>query len=340
MTGVGWSALIRRGRAVALAAAPIALIGSDAAPPVLSPATVEALRAADLRVAAIGHRLAVRNGALCTDRQSQTGLVLHSLRQYLPPQRAAVRMAFGFTRDLAVEAVVPDSPASRAGVAADDQLVAIAGAPVPDAWPATAAPGSTQTRDAAYAQIAASPISAPLALTIDHAGERRTVSLQPEPGCRVRFEVTGEDQSAADSAIVQIGAPFLDRYDDTGLTVVIAHELAHILLRSEARLTAAGVSFGVFSELGKSGRLHRQAEAEADRLSVYLLYNAGFDPLSAGRFWRGPGRKLDQGLFRSRIYPDWRQRAAALDEEAAKIQTDAARPVVPPMLVARDTPMR
>lgn len=331
---------MRRVRALALAAAPMALIGSDAAPPPLSPATVAALRASDLRVAAIGHRLAVRNVALCADRQSQTGLVLHSLRQYFPPQRAAVRAAFGFTRDLAVETVVPDSPAARAGVVADDQIVAIAGAPVPDAMPPTTAPGSTEARDAAYAQIAALPVSAPLALTVDHSGEHRTVSLAPEPGCRVRFEVTGDDESAADSSIVQIGAPFLDRYDDTGLAVVIAHELAHIVLRSEARLTGAGVSFGVFSELGKSGRLHRQAEAEADRLSVYLLYNAGFDPLSAGRFWRGSGRKLDQGLFRSRIYPDWRQRAAVLDAEAAKIPQNAQRPVVPTMLALRDSPMR
>lgn len=340
MNGVGWLAFWRRVRALVLAAAPMVLIGTDAAPPTLSPATVAALRAADLRVAAIGYRLATRNAVLCADQQSQTGLILHSLRQYLPPQRAAVRAAFGFTRDLAVEAVVLDSPAALGGIAADDQIVAIAGVPVPATLPADDAAGSTQARDAAYDRIAALPITAPVALTIDRGGQHQTLSLAPEPGCRVRFEVTGEDESGADSAIVQIGAPFLDRYDDAGLAVVIAHELAHIVLRSEARLTAAGVSFGVFSELGKSGRLHRQAEAEADRLSVYLLYNAGFDPLSAGRFWRGPGRKLDQGLFRSRIYPDWRKRADALDEEAKKIQPDATRPVLPPMLAARDTPMR
>lgn len=330
----------RHVRVAALAATAIALTGGDAAAPTISPAATAALRAADLRVASIGHRLAVRNAALCVDRQSQTGLVLHSLRQYLPKQRAGVRAAFGFTRDVAVEAVVPDSPAARAGVVADDQIVAVAGTEVPGALPTDSAPGSTEARDAVYARIATSAPTAPLPLTIERAGQRRTLALPPEPGCRVRFEITGDDESGADSSLVQIGAPFLDRFDDAGLAVVIAHELAHVVLRTEARLTDARASFGAFAELGRSGRLHRQAEVEADRLSVYILYNAGVDPLVAGQFWRGPGRKLDAGLFRSRIYPDWRARAAALDAEAAKIPAGAPRPVVPAMLAARDTPLR
>lgn len=307
---------------------------------ILPSQVVAAIRAADLRVAAIGHRLAVRNVALCVDRQPQTGLVLHSLFQYLPLQRAAIRAAFGFTRDLAVETVVPESVAAKAGLTANDQLAALGGKILPSALPSAAAPATTRQRDALYGELAALPADSRIVLTVDRAGQQRTVQLAPSPGCRVRFELTGEDESVADSAIVQIGAPFLERYDDDGLAVVIAHEMAHVLLRTENRLTAAGVSYGVLSEIGKSGRLHRQAEVEADRLSVYLLHNAGYDPMIAARFWRGPGRSLDKGLFRSRIYPDWRTRAARLDAEAALIPVGAPIPYRPAMLALRDTPMR
>lgn len=323
-----------------LAATPVGVDAAKKGSKSLSPGIVAGLRAADIRVAAIGQRLAIRNVALCVDQQPQTGLILHSLLQYVPAQRDAVRKAFGFSRDMAVEAVVPGSAAARAGIAADDQLVAIGTAPIPTALPSSGAAATTRLRDAAYDRIAVAPASARLALTVERAGQRLAFDLPPEPGCRVRFEVTGEDDSAADASVVQIGAPFLDRFDDNGLAVVIAHELAHVILRTKARLTEAGVSFGILSELGKSGRLHRQAEEEADRLSVYLLRNAGYDPMGAGRFWRGPGRALDKGVFRSRIYPDWQARAARLDAEAALIPPDAPTPLRPAMLALRDTPMR
>ncbi|MBY0285115.1 MAG: peptidase M48 family protein, partial [Sphingomonas sp.] len=122
--------------------------------------------------------------------------------------------------------------------------------------------------------------------------------------------------------------------------VIVAHELAHIILKHRARMDAAGVKYGIFSELGRSGRLHAQAESEADRLSVYLLFNAGYDPRLAGAFWRGPGKKLDGGLFRNRAYRSWRERATALDAEAANIPTKVTAPFVPPMIALADQPMR
>ena len=65
-------------------------------------------------------------------------------------------------------------------------------------------------------------------------------------------------------------------------------------------LDAAGVDRGRFKELGRSARLFRQTEAEADRLSVWLLAGAGYDPEAAARFWRKFGRRKGRRLARAR----------------------------------------
>ena len=304
-----------------------------------SPAVFEALRAADLRLAVIGERLAVRNLALCRDQRPWLGMVVHSLEQYQPGVRAGAQAAFHFASAVGVEAVVPGGPAANAGIAADDSLLAVAGKPLPQTLPPADARATTATRDAAERTIVALPAAAPVTLTVRHGDAERVVTAAPVAGCRARFEIHFANEAAADDEIVQIGARFVDALDDDWLPVVVAHELAHIILRHRARMIAAGVRYGLLAEFGKSGRLHAQAEQEADRLSVYLLANAGYDPLLAARFWRGPGKAFDGGLLRSRIYQGAGARAAMVEAEAAKL---GARPlpVVPDMLTLADQPMR
>lgn len=305
-----------------------------------SPALYQALRGADLRLASIAYRLTTRNAALCRELQPELGIQFHTLAQYRPAARPSVKAAFGFATPVAVEAVVAATPAAAADIRPDDGVVAINGVALATDLPTDAVPAATTLRDAVDRQVATLPPDRPIALTLRRGGQDIAATVAPRAGCRARFEVHAQDEAAADGSIVQIGATFLDRYDDDALTVVVAHELSHIILRHNARLVAAGAHYGILAEVGKSARLHGQAEAEADRLSVYLLANAGYDPLMAGRFWRGPGRKLDPGLLRSRAYLGWKARAAALDAEAAKIPAGAALPYVPPMVALRDAAMR
>ena len=322
------------------AGSPGAAAADDVGTPGFSPALYQALRGADRRLATIAHRLTTRNAALCADLQPELGIQFHALAQYRAAARPSVRAAFGFATPVAVETVVDDSPAAVAGILDDDGLLAIDGAAVPGDLPTADTPAATTARDDVDRRIAALPIGRPVSLTLRRGDKAFDIQVAATPGCRARFEVHAQDEAAADGSIVQIGATFLDRYDDDALTVVVAHELSHIILRHNARLGAAGVSYGILAELGKSARLHAQAENEADLLSVYLLANAGYDPLMAGRFWRGPGRKLDPGLLRSRAYLGWKARAAALDAEAAKIPAGVAMPYVPPMIALRDAAMK
>src|SRR3546814_4955310 len=65
------------------------------------------------------------NVALCDRRAGATGLVLHALDSYDSGIRDAARRTFGFETPVAVEAVVPQSAAARAGVRADESVAAI-----------------------------------------------------------------------------------------------------------------------------------------------------------------------------------------------------------------------
>lgn len=146
--------------------------------------------------------------------------------------------------------------------------------------------------------------------------------------------------ASADGTIVQIGSRFFERYTDDEVAVVVAHELAHNILRHRARLDEAKISRGMLSELGRNGRLIRRTEDEADLLGLHLLRNAGYDPASAPRFWRAHGGDIDGGLFRSRTHASSKARAQALEAEIANLPADAGKPYRPPVLATRDQPLR
>ncbi|MBW6527778.1 peptidase M48 family protein [Sphingomonas sp. RHCKR7] len=301
----------------------------SAAPAAAEPTLLEV----DQRLAAIAWRLTTANASLCRDQQPVIGAALHAADQYPPALRAA------FAAPVAVELVVPGAPAATAGVVADDGLVAVDGAAVPA--PAGSGDPTSVTRDTAQALIAAHPPTAPLALTLRRAGADRTVTVQPRAGCRVEFEVLAGNKlgASSDGRVVQVGGRLFALFGDDQVAVVVAHELAHAVLRHRARLEAAGVRWGLLAELGRNGRLFRATETEADLLGAYLLRNAGWDPQLAVRFWREEGGKIDGGFFRSRTHPSAKARADAIAAELATMPADAPLPYAPPLLARRDAPL-
>ena len=308
------------------------------APLAVSPYT--ALRDVDARLAAIAFRLATANAPLCRDLQPATGIVLHAIDQYPDGDRTAVRAAFAFPTPVSVELVVPGSPGERAGVTANDGLVTVRGAPV--AAPAGGKAITSATRDAALARLADGAPDAAIAVTLARGEARLDRVVRPVPACRAEFEAMAGNVlgASSDGRVVQVAGRLLAMFDDDQVAVVVAHELSHAILRHRARLEAAGVTWGLLSELGRNGRLFRQTETEADILGAFLLRNAGYDPQSAVRFWREQGGKVDGGLFRSRTHPSSKDRAAAIAAALAAMPADAPAFYEPPVLAARDQPLQ
>ncbi|WP_380927192.1 M48 family metalloprotease [Sphingomonas arantia] len=296
------------------------------------------LRGLDRRVAVVAERLLIANATLCRRTQPAFGMVLHAIDQYPPAMRARARAAFGFVAPVAVEAVVPGAAAERGGARDDDGVVAIAGVPV--AVESGTAVG-TRTRDAVLDRLANVPPGAPIVLTLLRDGIAREVRLVPPAACAARVELSTDrgTNAVADEATILVGSDLVERIADDGLAVVLAHELAHVVLGHRRRLAAAGVRRGVGGAFGRSRRLTRATEDEADRMSAYLLANAGYDAGMAAAFWRTAGAGL-AGSFRSRTHGAASARAQLLAEEAAVIAVMPGRPVRPALLGRRDVPLR
>lgn len=315
--------------AFALLAPPLA-----SAAPSAAPSPYAALAATEARVAAIGFRLSTANAAWCPVRQAQFGWIWGDPRLYENDRRAEALAAYG-THDHGhafIAAAAPGSPATKAALRVGDAVVAIGRAPVPDGE----GDHPFDRITAVETQMAAQPIDVPLDLQI---GAGRVVRVIPVPGCVSDFRVEAKEKpgAVADGRLVLVNQGLADfAADDDELAAAIAHELAHNILRHRARLDAAGVDRGLGKQFGRSARLFRQTEVEADRLSVWLLAGAGYDPGAAARFWSKFGQRKGRPLFQAGTHPGWRDRVAALEAEAAAIAAARATgaPLSPPLIAA------
>lgn len=311
--------------------------GAAAAPAETLRAQLEALRGLDARILEIGDRLAVAGADLCRDQVPIAGIAVHSLSQYGDPYRDVAASAFHLDDRPAVLAADPASPAGRAGIRADDILVAADGRSFGEQKPAaTASFGQTERAldglDAAFADGAAD-------LALVRGGAPLAVRVTAVPGCRGRFQLVpgGRLNAGADGRYIQISAA-LSSYvrDDDELAAILAHELAHNILNHRLRLDDARVSRGMFKSIGRNARLIRETEVEADRLSVYLLDRGGYSVEAAARFWRRFGPEHGKGIFASPTHPGWKERVSIIEAEAAQLarlkQSDP-RPI-PPFLQA------
>ncbi|MDO9367256.1 MAG: M48 family metalloprotease [Sphingopyxis sp.] len=293
-----------------------------------------ALAATEARVAAIGFRLTTANAAWCSVTQPQFGWIWGDPRLYTPDRRADALAAYRVDdpSHAFIAALAPGSPAATAGLRVGAPITAIAEMPVPNG-----------EGDHPFARItaietsfAARPVSTAIAL---HTGAARILSVTPVAGCVSDFRVEANDKpgAVADGRMVLVNQGLADfAADDEELAAAIAHELAHNILRHRARLDAAGVDRGLGKQFGRNARLFKQTEIEADRLSVWLLAGAGYDPASAARFWDRFGQRKGRPLLQASTHPSWRERVTALNAEAATIAATraAGQPLHPPLIGA------
>ena len=288
-----------------------------------------AMRALDRRVATVGHRLAVATLDLCATRAWLPGFAVHDLSQYGADFRPAAIRAFGLDAGPGVLALAAGGPAERAGLRADDILLALDGQPPP-----RGPPRRDRSFDAVELILAALDrafADGSAEVEVRRGGARLTISIRAEQGCASRFQlIPGQSLNArADGRYVQVTAAIAEYVqDDAELAAVLAHEFAHNVLGHRVRLDEAQVARGFFGNFGRNARRIRETEVEADRLSVYLLERAGYDPEAAVRFWSRFGRR-GLNFLGSPTHPDWRRRIEILQSEIQAIREARAAGRVP-----------
>ena len=266
---------------------------------------LSALRDKEQLVLTVGNRLAIASANFCTRQSPALGFTLHDLSQYAPAYFRAARPMFVRPDLPAVLAVAVGGQAAIAGLQPGDAVAAVDGEPVP--------PAGTDGLARVEAVITASERSAVdgrLSLTVVREGRAFVLDLAPPEGCAVRFQVQpGKELNArADGWLVEVSTSLVGfvRGSDE-LAAVLAHELAHNILRHRERVK------------GSSAASSRASELEADRLSVRLMHQAGFRAAAAGEFWRRMRERGGPGPSGSGRHPSDGERIKAVESELERL---------------------
>jgi len=285
---------------------------------------VRTLVAQDRAITLIGERLSVAALPLCRDRGWAPGIVVQTRKQYGEAYRAAAERVFGLGDRPTLSVVLPGGAGARAGLRAGDQILAINGRQtvVSAAGDRTGIDDVQRTLDLLDTGLATGTAD----LTIERGGQTTLHKLVPPPACRIRFEVRAgsANNASAGPTTVQVSSDLVDpTRAESDLAPLVAHEVAHVVLRHDAVLGRH--RGGLLPGFGKGGRALRASEIEADRLSVYLLAMAGYAPNDAVTFWTRFGRSNDYGILSDRTHPDWKTRVAAIQTEVDRLRAQQSR---------------
>lgn len=297
----------------AVEAPPAVSIDQDIIPPAADaplPAEVLALRAKDTRVLTIGYRLVTGNAQYCQNATHAAGVLLHDVGAYADPD--ALRQTLGLAGDVGVQALVPDGPAQRAGLRLDDTVIAIGDLRIADIANENAKPWERiETIRAETERLLAATGTLPITVLRD--GVPLVLTIEGVPACPSRFEVGLGKRAVADGHRVVIGPEFVGMdYPEALLAGIVAHEFAHNLLRHRAWFDAYG------KRTRKGVRL---TEREADRLSPWLLANAGLDPDGGAKFFERWGPRHGMWIFRDRSHDAWDERVENMAAEIPRIES-------------------
>jgi hypothetical protein len=240
--------------------------------------SLRTLGAEQMRVSAIGYRIAAANARSCARPQMMTGIISHDLAQYAPAARAAVSQAFSLNEGFGVLQIVPGSAAERAGLHIDDEIIAVGDRSVEDSAAFEQARPS-YAREARFQGILSNALAqGPTQLLVRRAGKVMRITVEGQPGCGGDVILSNSSDLNAWSdggRVVVTTAMMHEAANDDELAFVIAHEMAHNIL---GHANGHKESLGLFGLLGFGSSGVKRMEMDADSYAVPLMTSAGYSP--------------------------------------------------------------
>jgi Zn-dependent protease with chaperone function len=242
---------------------------------------------------------------------------LHSIDQYGSADRLEAARRFALSSHVSVMAVVSSRPAQRSGLQAQDQLVSVNGR----ALSVAKASARSTNKAVAFAQniLAEEMAKGEVKLRISRGGELYDLQFTADIGCASDVELLagGGANAWADGTRVVVGDGLIAHCrTDSDLALVIAHELAHNLLRHSERLSAAGSGRRGLQMTGTPSAERQETEEKADRLGVRMATAAAYDLSGALSFVTALMRTDDEGNMGG-THPSSARRLALLSAEIA-----------------------
>lgn len=275
-----------------------------------------------------------------------TGWSVHTVAREM--REAAVSL-YNLQDRLAVQFIARNSPAARAGILSGDFIVAINGQNLP------ADKNALKLADALLKKNGYNPST----ILIERSGNLVTKTIRPVAGCDfpVLLDQGGEVNAYADGERIIVSKGMLRFVEnDTELSLVISHELAHSALLHVDKLkqnamagalgglaidsifAAAGVGTGgQFSQIGGQIGIAQYSvafEQEADYVGMYFMERAGVSSAGVANFWRRMAAEGISSATRRTTHPTSSERFLAIERTHAEIARKKAnrQQLVPNML--------
>lgn len=285
------------------------------------------------RLNSVGWRVLGANTDACGESvQSSYGLISRDAASLPPEYRPIFEKLYGRHPHDVVLAIFPDSPASRAGLAPGDLIVAIGNRETTTA----------ESKQAGRELAKTTRPGDPLQLRIRRGGADRVVTISPQLTCAYPIDLIANDSvnAGADGGRIMVTSGML-RFatSDDELALVIGHELAHNTLKHvQAQMgnrmigtllgIAVSIAIGVdVSGLGGDlgGMVYSQDfESEADYVGTYYVAKAGFPVEQAADFWRRMAVEHPAAIAHGSSHPDTASRFTGIEAAAREIANKRA----------------
>jgi len=284
------------------------------------------------RISRIYRTLAIKAASLCGD--------------YIAPNIGAISMTkpkgdtgpvfeklFGVRDQRTILFVLEGSPAESAGLKAGDVVKKIN----------TISTLDTKAIEKIFEKI--DPIK-PITYEIERSGSPMTVIATPEKSCRYPILLDQQQiiNAFADGTKIMIARGMINfAKDDNELALVIAHELAHNMMKHiEAKKQNMAIGFladlaVVIASRGQvsnpnmahagANAYSQEFESEADYVGMYVMANAGLPITDAPKFWRRMAAALPSGIKTNHTasHPSTPYRMVALEETVKEIDAKRAK---------------